>query len=180
MENNTILSVIVPVYNVERWINRCIESIINQTYRKLEIILIDDGSTDSSGNICDEFQMMDNRVVVYHKNNEGSAIARNYGIEHCRGEYVTFVDSDDWIEPQMYEKLLDLAQEHNTVITGCATMTDFEDGTSNNTFKDREEGMLTGKTCILDILYQTKYAWGQCTIKYIRENCLNQFVFLML
>ena len=170
MIDNYLISVVIPVYNVEKYLERCIDSVINQTYKKLEIILIDDGSEDSSGKICDIYSKKDSRIHTYHIKNEGPAKARNYGIEKSRGDYITFVDSDDWIENIMYEKLLKLALEHRTKITGCATMTDFENGTSRNTFSERTSGIIDGKTCNLDILYQTKNACGAMYNKlYKRE-----------
>lgn len=85
MISNILISIIVPVYNVERYLRRCIDSILNQSYTHLEILLIDDGSTDNSGNICDEYSANDLRVKTYHINNSGPANARNYGLEHCGG-----------------------------------------------------------------------------------------------
>lgn len=101
-----MISVIVPVYNVEKYINRCIDSIIAQTYRDLEIILVDDSSTDKSGNICDKYAQLDNRIKVIHKKNGGVSACRNTGVEHAVGEYISFVDSDDYIEPDMMELLI--------------------------------------------------------------------------
>lgn len=101
-----MLSVIVPVYNAENYLNKCIDSILAQTYNDIEVILVDDGSTDSSLNICQEFAKRDNRVKVFHKSNGGSTSAYILGIEESVGSYITFVDSDDWIEPSMYEKML--------------------------------------------------------------------------
>lgn len=91
------ISVIVPVYNVEKYLSRCIDSIISQTFSDFELILVDDGSTDSSGKICDEYGKKDGRVKVIHKKNGGQSSARNAGIENSTGEYISFVDSDDWI-----------------------------------------------------------------------------------
>ena len=96
------ISVIVPVYNVEQYLERCVESIINQTYKNLEIILVDDGSTDNSGKLCDELAKKDGRIKVIHKENGGLSEARNTGISHAKGEYVYFPDSDDWIEPDTF------------------------------------------------------------------------------
>ena len=107
-----LISIIVPVYNIEEYLPRCIESILNQTYQKLELILVDDGSKDSSGIICDEYAKKDQRVVVQHKENGGSSSARNVGIKLAKGEYLGFVDSDDFIEPDMYEKMV-VALEEN-------------------------------------------------------------------
>ena len=99
---NKMLSIIVPVYNVEPYLRKCLDSIVNQTYRDLEILVIDDGSTDGSGKICDEYKR-DERVKVFHMKNRGLSCARNLGLDEAQGEWIGFVDSDDWIEPDMYE-----------------------------------------------------------------------------
>lgn len=105
-----MISVIVPVYNVENYLKRCVDTIIGQTYSKLEIILVDDGSTDTSGDICDEYALADERIIVIHKKNGGLSDARNAGLKVKKGEYVFFVDSDDWIHLDtiqiLYEKLI--------------------------------------------------------------------------
>jgi len=100
-----LISIIVPVYNIGKYLNKCVTSIVNQTYKKLEIILIDDGSTDNSGKICDEWKEKDNRIKVIHKENGGPSKARNYGIEVATGNYLFFVDGDDYIEQDMIEIL---------------------------------------------------------------------------
>jgi len=103
------ISIIIPVCNVEPYIRKCLDSVIGQTYANLEILLINDGSADNSGNICDEYAARDARVRVFHKENGGVSSARNVGLRSFTGQYVGFVDSDDWIEPDMYEVL------HNTI-----------------------------------------------------------------
>ena len=100
-----LISVIIPVYNVKTYLAECIESVIQQTYQNLEILLVDDGSTDGSADICDEFGRKDTRVKVFHKMNGGVASARNYGLVRAEGELVGFVDADDTLHPQMYELL---------------------------------------------------------------------------
>ena len=116
MKNKTgtpLISVIVPVYNLEKYLVRCIESIIGQTYKNLEIILIDDGSTDTSGQIIDEFKKKDNRIKVIHKENGGESNARNTGLRMATGEYIAFCDCDDWMDLDMYETLAwELNQEN--------------------------------------------------------------------
>ena len=102
MENK--ISVIVPVYTVESYLHRCVDSIINQTYRNLEIILVDDGSLDNSGKICDACATKDNRIIVIHKKNEGSSCARNAGLDIATGDYISFIDSDDYIEVSLLKK----------------------------------------------------------------------------
>lgn len=111
-----LISVIVPVYNVEKYLNRCVDSIINQTYSNLEIILIDDGSTDTSGQICDEYKEKDERVYVIHQINGGLSVARNTGIDNANGNYLTFVDSDDLIHPQYIETLYKVIKKDNSDI----------------------------------------------------------------
>ena len=105
-----MISVIVPVYNVELYLRKCLNSVVNQTYRDLEILIIDDGSTDGSGEICDEYRK-DERVRVFHTDNRGLSCARNLGLDNATGEWIGFVDSDDWIEPDMYEVLIRRAEE---------------------------------------------------------------------
>ena len=103
---NELISVIVPVYNVEPYLRKCVDSILNQTYRKLEVILVDDGSPDNCGAICDEYAAKDARVRVIHKSNGGLSDARNAGLDIMTGDYVAFLDSDDWVEADMYRTLL--------------------------------------------------------------------------
>lgn len=110
------ISIVVPVYNVEKYLENTIEHIINQTYRNLEIILVDDGSKDSSGSICDEYAKKDPRIVVIHKENGGSSTARNAGIKAATGDYIGFLDADDWADETMYETLLRAATENNATI----------------------------------------------------------------
>lgn len=101
------ISVIVPVFNVEQFLCRSVDSILNQTYRNIEVVLINDGSTDRSGAICDEYEERDTRIRVIHQSNRGVSSARNAGLDIATGDYISFVDPDDWIEPDMYEKLAD-------------------------------------------------------------------------
>lgn len=105
MEKQDLISIIVPIYNVENYIDRCVESITNQSYKNLEIILVDDGSTDSSGEKCDIWATRDRRIMVIHKENGGVGNARNAGMSYANGEWIGFVDSDDFVEPEMYEAL---------------------------------------------------------------------------
>lgn len=114
-----LISVIVPVYNVEKYLEGCINSLVSQTYKNLEIILVDDGSTDESGLICDKFAKNDCRIKVIHKENGGVSSARNTGIDVASGDYIGFVDSDDYIAEDMYEYLLELSLKHNVSIVQC-------------------------------------------------------------
>ena len=108
-----LISVIVPVYNVEKYLGKCVDSILAQTYENLEIILVEDGTRDGCGAICDAYAAKDPRVRVIHKENGGLSSARNAGMDIARGEYFGFVDSDDWIEPETYETLLNLAEKYD-------------------------------------------------------------------
>lgn len=107
------ISIIVPVYNVEKYLRRAIDSILNQTYPHLEILLIDDGSTDHSGLICEEYSQMDKRVTVYHKQNGGLSDARNFGLKKATGQYIGFVDSDDYLHPEMYRIMYNALQDND-------------------------------------------------------------------
>ena len=113
------IAVIVPVYNVQEYLNRCVESIINQTYENLEIILIDDGSTDNSGDICDYYKQLDGRIVVIHQENKGLSAARNAGLDIHTSDYIGFVDSDDWIEKDMFFLLHGNLKKYNADISIC-------------------------------------------------------------
>jgi len=113
-----MISIIVPIFNSERWLGRCIESLISQTYKDIEIILINDGSTDNSLVICKEYSLKDNRIVVIDKENGGVSSARNLGIKSAKGEYIQFVDSDDFIDPQMCEKLVEAIKNADMVLCG--------------------------------------------------------------
>lgn len=116
-----LITVIVPVYNVEPYLSKCLNSILSQTHKNLEIIIVDDGSTDGSSYLCDEFQKLDNRVKVIHKSNGGQATARNVGLDMANGKWIAFLDSDDWIEPDMYKILLKTAVENDADISSCLT-----------------------------------------------------------
>ena len=111
------ISIIVPVYKVEPYIHKCVDSILNQTFKDFELILVDDGSPDNCGKICDEYAQKDNRVKVIHKENGGQATARNAALDIARGEYIGFVDSDDYIEKDMYEKLYRCSNSNNADIS---------------------------------------------------------------
>lgn len=114
------ISVIVPVYNVEKYLSRCVNSILAQSFLDFELILIDDGSTDESGRICDEYAEKDSRIKVFHKKNGGLSSARNEGIEYARGSYISFVDSDDWVSPDYLEYLFLLIKKYDADVVSAA------------------------------------------------------------
>lgn len=115
-----LISVVIPVYNVQNYVRKCIESVIRQTYTRLEILVVDDGSTDDSGRICDEMAAAETRIQVFHTPNGGLSAARNVGIDHATGEYIAFVDSDDWIEPDMYDFLYRQIVNYDADISVCS------------------------------------------------------------
>ena len=126
---NSLVSVIVPVYNVEKYLKDCLESIINQTYKNIEIILVDDGSKDNSGKICDEFANLDNRIKVIHKENGGLSDARNFGLNNAHGEWVMFIDSDDYIDITMIDKLIKASFDKELVM--CRMLKIYSDGSTS-------------------------------------------------
>ena len=119
MESNPKISVIVPVYKAEKYIHRCIDSLLAQTFKNFELLLIDDGSPDSSGKICDEYASIDSRVRVFHKGNGGVSSARQYGLEHAVGDYVIHADPDDWVESEMLQELYNKAISENADMLIC-------------------------------------------------------------
>ncbi|MEN6316050.1 MAG: glycosyltransferase [Clostridiaceae bacterium] len=143
--SNPMISIIVPVYKAETYLYRCIDSILSQTFTSFELILIDDGSPDLCGTICDEYARKDSRVKVIHKENGGVSKARNTGIEAAIGKYIGFVDSDDYVEPTMYEKLYNSIMTYNTDLAMCSYTSvingnkiDVFHNLCNNEYLDRE------------------------------------------
>lgn len=127
MENTPLISIITPVYNVEAFLPQCLDSILNQTFQNWELILINDGSTDRSGVICDEYACKDDRIKVVHKANTGQADSRNLGLSMANASFIGFVDSDDWIEKDMYEQLYKLITESQADISICSYFLDYVD-----------------------------------------------------
>lgn len=123
---NPSISVIVAVYQAEAYLHRCVDSILSQTFSDFELLLIDDGSVDRSGEICDEYGEKDSRVRVFHKKNEGLAATRHFGINHCRGKYTIHCDPDDWIEPGMFAEMLDRAVSCNADVVMCDMILEYE------------------------------------------------------
>lgn len=119
MENQGLISVIIPVYNVERYLHECIDSVLSQTYQNFEIILVDDGSKDSSPKICDDYATVDSRIRCIHKENGGASTARNVGLDESKGEFVFFLDSDDWIDNRTFEKMLIPMQDGKIDFSFC-------------------------------------------------------------
>lgn len=145
---NPKISIIVPVYKVEKYIHKCIDSILAQTFTDFELILVDDGSPDNCGKICDEYAKKDKRIKVIHKKNGGLSDARNAGLEVAIGDYIGFVDSDDYIEHDMYEILYNICVNHNCEIASCSSIIHYSNKTIVNgghglKLYDKEEAMKT-------------------------------------
>ena len=163
MDNgNGLISIIVPVYNVEKYLRKCIESIINQTYENLEIILIDDGSTDESGEICDEVKNKDKRIIVIHKKNGGLSDARNVGIDNANGKYITFIDSDDYVEKNYIELLYNTISQYDADMSIVSHRVIYE---KNNIDKSTGKVFCATKQEILKMLLYDNgidtSAWGK-------------------
>ena len=169
-----LISIIVPIYNVEKYLNKCIESIVNQTYENIEIILIDDGSNDNSGIICDEYAKKDNRIIVVHKENGGVSSARNKGLKIAKGEWISFVDADDWIEQIFCQTLLNKVTQEQADIALCGynriTYNRIEKINANN-----QEVFLNSNEYLVKSLNQTGF--GFCHMKLIKKEVLKSISF---
>ena len=171
---NVILSIIVPIYNVEKYLRNCIDSILNQTFEEFELILVNDGSPDSSLEICREYEKKDKRIIVVDKENGGLSDARNVGIDIAKGKYIGFVDSDDWVEENMYETLVYILEKYNADIAQCEYIR-----AENENIQKKEESKITercfDRELALDNLYNeltvsTVVAWNKI---YKRELFYN-------
>ena len=167
-----MVSVIIPVYNIQKYIGKCIESVMNQTYKDLEVILVDDGSTDLSGKICDEYAKKDNRLTVIHTSNQGVSAARNTAIDVMKGQYVIFVDGDDWLAPDMIECLWKGMQETVAQISVCDTyQTDGEYYEIRQFYKyagDKQEFLENEK---YDLVRFTATLWNKLISRDVIKNC---------
>lgn len=170
-----LISVVIPVYNVSSFLKRCLDSVIEQSYSNLEIILIDDGSTDDSGKICDRYSEKDQRIIVIHQRNGGLSAARNSGIKVATGEYITFIDSDDWIETDYILYLAKLLEKFNADFSQCSfNYIDKDKKIYNNVTNTGNEVLFNQEDALTDLLL-TKHlissAWG----KLYRRDFFNKF-----
>ncbi len=150
-----IISIIVPVFNIGHYLNKCIQSIVDQTYDDLQIILVDDGSSDDSSTICDEWGQKDNRIIVIHKENGGLSDARNKGLSIASGEYIGFVDGDDWIAPEMMERLLKAILNDKSDIAACAVKMIWENSEATRMFTFRGDCVLNREEAQKALLEET-------------------------
>ena len=158
MKQDVLVSVIVPVYNVEEYLGRCVESILAQTYSNLEVILVDDGAKDSSGTICDAFAEKDPRVRVIHKENGGLSSARNAGIDAATGDWLEFVDSDDWLEPDAVGSMLELALTHQVeLVVGGRWDVSAKTGNKKRGLCPKMQEVISGEELVSRI-----FRWDHC------------------
>ena len=174
--NNELISIIVPVYKVEKYLEKCVKSILKQTYTNLEIILVDDGSPDKCGQLCDELAKEDDRIKVYHKENGGLSDARNYGVERANGEYIGFVDSDDYIHESMYEKLYEAIKKSGTQIVECGLTRVYK-----NTLRPHYEGkdyfLILDKQGYLKEYLENRRLYGSAWCKLIHKDLAKKIKF---
>lgn len=163
------LSIIVPVYKVEPYLRRCLDSILAQTFRDFELILIDDGSPDNCGAICDEYAAKDSRIIVIHQKNQGVSAARNAGLDIAKGTYLGFVDSDDWIEPEMYETMIATAKEKQVDVVVCDVMI------NNNAKEDLVPQITpyTSRGLLFDLFSKPSKLHGYCVNKIYKSSKVN-------
>lgn len=168
---NDLISIIVPIYNIELYINRCVESIVNQIYKNLEIILVDDGSNDKSGDICDDWVKVDSRIKVIHKKNGGLSDARNAGLDIAKGDYIAFVDGDDFIDANMYQDMLNFFKKYNCDVCVCG-ICKIEDGkefiTRPYRYLDKRFKVLNNEEALVELL-NDKIDVSSCNKLYKRE-----------
>ena len=153
---NSLVTIIVPIYKVEEYLSQCIDSIINQTYKNLEIILVDDGSPDNCGKICDDYALKDSRIKVIHKPNGGLSDARNVAIDIAKGEWITFIDSDDYIPHDYIEYLYDIVSHDNCQCSVVQVLSFKEGAELPNNGKDNSFVLMDGIEAVSALFYQTK------------------------
>lgn len=167
--NNLKISVIVPVYKAEAYLHRCVDSLLKQTFQDYEILLIDDGSPDNSGAICEEYAKKDHRVRVFHKENGGVSSARQCGMDYAQGEYTIHADPDDWVEPTMLEELYAKAKEEDADMVLCDFYEEYE---NKQIYKQQRPSNLDNQSVFRD-LFQKLY--GSCWNKLVRRVCFEKY-----
>ncbi len=171
-----MISVIVPVYRVEKYLSRCIESITKQTYKNLEIILVDDGSPDHCPELCDEWAERDFRIRVIHKANGGLSDARNAGMKAAAGVYISFIDSDDWIAPQMYERLVSAMKRDQSDISACGMKMVWDDGSPDKILIITPDCVLDRKEAQRALLKEELIIQPVCD-KLYKAECIKDILF---
>ena len=172
----TKVSIIIPVFNTQKYLHECLDSVINQTYKDVEIILVDDGSTDESGSICDDYAKKNERIKVFHISNSGLSHARNIGIDNATGEYIVFQDSDDYIELKMTEDMILEVEKNNSDLVICGHKQFFDKPEKKPINKNFNKKKYTNRKDFLNDFYKyfpitSNSAWGKLyKAKLIKEN----------
>ena len=173
---SSAVSVIIPIYNVENYLNRCVESIVNQTYKNMEIILIDDGSPDNCPKMCDEWAIIDSRIKAIHKKNGGLSDARNAGMEIAAGEYISFIDSDDYISQDFFETLLLVMEKENSDIVECSVVKFYEDDRFEEFSDDLAVTTFETESALSGLIAENpfhQHVWN----KIYKADCVNDILF---
>lgn len=168
-----LVSIVIPVFNTDKYLKRCVNSILNQSYKNLEIILVDDGSSDDSGEICDKFQLKDKRIKIIHKKNEGVSAARNDGISNATGKYITFIDSDDYVGVDYIKNIYNKMEDNNIIICENAINFTSDSFFPNDTIKN--DLIMSKDSFIKEILNEKKVngvCWGKLYVTKIVKNVL--------
>ena len=171
-DEKTLISIIVPVYRTEKYLDRCVESIVNQTYKNLEIILVDDGSPDDCPKMCDEFAEMHKNITVFHKENGGLGDARNYGVRKAKDDWIVFVDSDDYFEPSYVEDLVNLRNEYNADMVVTRTIREKEDGSGKAKGPDFKSFSVDKKEAIFQVYSGKNVGWNAYGKLYPKSTLL--------
>ena len=170
---NDLISIIVPIYNAEKYLENCINSILKQTYKNIEIILVNDGSTDNSGKICDEYKYKSDKIIVIHQPNQGASVSRNVGIDKAKGEYITFVDSDDEIQEKYIEYLYTLIKKYNTKMSIASYTIVSENNKKIDLGQGYQETILQTKDCLKRLLKEQGFTVSPCAKMYSIELFTN-------
>lgn len=166
--DSPLISIMVPIYNVEKYLEKCIDSLLSQTYQNIEVILVDDGSTDKSGELCDLYKEKDNRILVYHKKNGGVSDTRNFCIKKATGQYLTFVDPDDYVDYDYVEYLYKILCKYGAQMSICQLRVHLASGKIKEIGKSGDE-ILVNKNCIERMLYHDVIDTTACMKLYAKE-----------
>lgn len=170
IESTPLISVIIAIYNPGKYLRKCLDSIVNQTYRNLEIILVDDGSTDNSLAVCREYAEKDSRIIVHHKENSGVSATRNAGIRLAHGEYFSFIDSDDYLEEDAYEYLMDLIKQHKVDVVTHEHFITYPSKETTHTIPAEKYGLYNRKDAMNVLVHHFPFAWNKLFSKKIIEG----------
>lgn len=172
-----LISIIVPVYNVENYIDKCLQSILNQSYENLEVLLIDDGSVDHSGEICDDYARIDKRIRVFHQINKGVSSARNKGLELSAGKYIVFIDADDYVKPDYLEILYGDMEEYQVDIVSCELVPVVEGKQTDDRHTINYKRVISNQNELYDSYRQQEQFYRNVTVKLILREAAVKHTF---